>query len=78
MKIGILIKIIKKYYGYNDDEDYETIDKFYELDNNEEEYTIKQKISNKYPRLSEINHGYDEIIYDLDTKQKYLIIIFDV
>ncbi len=71
MRIAILIKIV--YCMYNETLNYETIDKFIEL--NDDDENIETKIMKKYPTLNIIGTCYDcDIVVEQITKEKYLIV----
>ncbi len=67
MKISILIRICDLY-----EPRYDTIDTFMSLEDDDDDITVK--IMKKYPSLNNIKHGYDEIVFDQFTGEKYLIV----
>jgi len=71
MRVVFLIKIVS--CMYTDNISYETIDKFIEL--NDDNESIEIKIMKKYPSLNNIDVCYDcSIVFDQFTKEKYLIV----
>ena len=71
MRVVFLIKIVSCIYTGNIS--YETIDKFIEL--NDENESIEIKIMKKFPTLNNIDACYDcSIVFDQYTKEKYLIV----
>lgn len=69
MRIAILIKIISDGYSRTR---YNTLDKFFEFDDDEE--TLVMKIMKKYPGIGIISDCIDNVVYDKINEKKYLIV----
>ena len=73
IKFKLILTILTIIPNFCDNISYKTIDKFIEL--NDDNESIEIKIMKKYPSLNNIDACYDcSIVFDQFTKEKYLIV----